>query len=148
MLHSHVALLPFISNKVRNKQNMRMLHMYVSVIMAWWHGWCICLWNGMHFCRSQTPRVLHPPSKKKIPRSTSLQTSHWWLWFRRQTPQNHFRPLRSPTGEYLSSSAWHMVVVTLIGQKTNAWCVAVSIICSLMANCGARTRRRKSWWSV
>ena len=54
----HVALLPFISNQVRNKQNMRMLHMYVSVTMAWWHRWCICLWNDMQFSGSQTPRVL------------------------------------------------------------------------------------------
>ena len=59
MLHSHVALLPFISNQVWNKQNLRMLHMCVSVTMAWWHRWCICLWNEMQFCGSQTPRVLH-----------------------------------------------------------------------------------------
>jgi hypothetical protein len=57
MLHSHVALPPFISNKVRNKQNMQMLHMYVSMIMAWWHRWCICLWNDMQFSGSQTPTV-------------------------------------------------------------------------------------------
>ena len=34
MLHSYVALLPFTSNSVRNKQNMRMFHMYVSGTMA------------------------------------------------------------------------------------------------------------------
>ena len=27
--------------------------------MAWWDRWCTCLWNEMHFCGSQTPRVLH-----------------------------------------------------------------------------------------
>ena len=32
--------------------------MYVSVTMAWWDRWCICLWNEMHFSGSQTPRVL------------------------------------------------------------------------------------------
>ena len=58
MLHSQVALLPFISNQVWNKQNLQMLHMYVSVTMAWWHRWCICLWNEMQLCGSQTPRVL------------------------------------------------------------------------------------------
>ena len=30
-----------------------------SVTMAWWHRWCICLWNDMQFRGSQTPRVLH-----------------------------------------------------------------------------------------
>ena len=70
MLHSHVALPPFISNKVRNKQNIRMLHMYVLMIMAWWHRWCTCLWNDMQFSGSQTPRVLHPSPLRKnlVPR--------------------------------------------------------------------------------
>ena len=63
MLHSHVALLPFISNQVWNKQNLWMLHMYVSVTMAWWDRWCICAWNEMQFCGSQTPRELHIPCK-------------------------------------------------------------------------------------
>ena len=59
MLHSQVALLPFLSKQVWNKQNLRMLHMCVSVTMAWWHRWCICFWNDMQFSGSQTPRVLH-----------------------------------------------------------------------------------------
>ena len=58
MLHSHVSLLPFTSNSSMKQTELRMLHMYVSVTMAWWDRWCICLWNEMHFCGSQTPMVL------------------------------------------------------------------------------------------
>ena len=38
--------------------------------MAWWDRWCTCLWNEMHFCGSQTPRVLQPSPLRKnlVPR--------------------------------------------------------------------------------
>ena len=73
----HVALLPFISNQVRNKQNMRMLHMYVSVTMAWWHRWCICLWNDMQFSESQTPRVLHLELQDYLSRVTRDESDEY-----------------------------------------------------------------------
>ena len=53
MLHSYVALPPFISNEVRNKQNMRMFHMYVSGKMTWWDKWCTCLWDEMQLVEAK-----------------------------------------------------------------------------------------------
>ena len=75
MLHSQVALLPFISNQVWNKQNLQMLHMCVSVTRAWWHRWCICLWNDMQFSGSQTPRVLHRRKNNVVFRHLNVYTS-------------------------------------------------------------------------
>ena len=53
MFHWYVALLPFTSNLVRNKQNMRMFHMYVSGKMTWWDKWCTCLWDEMQLVEAK-----------------------------------------------------------------------------------------------
>ena len=69
MLHSYVALLPFTSNQVRNKQNMRMFHMYVSGTMAWWHSWCICLWDEMQLVEAKHLGCYSlPPLEKSCPK--------------------------------------------------------------------------------
>ena len=43
----------FTCNPVRNKQNRRMFHMYVSGKMTWWDRWCTCLWDEMQLVEAK-----------------------------------------------------------------------------------------------
>ena len=65
VLHSHVSLLPFTSNSSMKQTELRMLHMYVSVTMAWWHRWCICWWNEMQFVEAKHLECYSPPPLEK-----------------------------------------------------------------------------------
>ena len=66
--------------------------------MAWWDRWCICLWNEMHFCGSQTPRVLHQwtQAKKRTKQTSASAQRH--ASFARARPKsrrnvlNHVQP--------------------------------------------------------
>ena len=43
----------FTCNPVRNNQNRRMFHMYVSGKMTWWDRWCTCLWDEMQLVEAK-----------------------------------------------------------------------------------------------
>ena len=84
MFHCYVALLPFTNNLVRNKQNMRMFHMYVSGKMTWWDKWCTCLWDelqlveakhrGCYSCHHLSP-MPQPESTRQTKVASSLDTT-------------------------------------------------------------------------